>query len=52
MAGVLVCKKLAVVKPVEAWGGLAPNWEDLVRVSEVIGNGVYRLETLDGELIP
>ena len=52
MAGDLVCRKLAVARLVEAHGALAPNWEDLVQVLEVIGNGAYRLETLDGEPIP
>ena len=47
----LVCRKLAVARPIEAWGALAPNWEDPVRVSEAIGNGAYRLETLDGDTI-
>ena len=48
----LVCKKLAVARPIEARGALAPNWEDPVWVFEAIGNGAYRLETLDGEPIP
>ena len=52
LAGDLVCRKLAVVRPVEARGALAPNWEDPVRVSEAIGNEAYRLKTLDGEPSP
>ena len=52
MAEDLVCRKLAIARPVEARGALAPNWEDLVWVSKAIGNGAYRLETLDGEPIP
>ena len=52
LAGDLVCRKLVVARPVEARGALAPNWEEPVRVSEAIGNGAYRLETLDGEPIP
>ena len=36
----------------KARGALAPNWEDPVRVSQALGNGAYKLETLDGELIP
>ena len=35
----------------EGRGKLASNWEDLVKVFEDLGNGAYRLETLDGELI-
>ena len=41
-----------MARPIEARGALTPNWEDPVRVSEAIGNRVYRLETLDGEPIP
>ena len=52
LAGDLVCRKLAVARLVEACGALQPNWEDPVRVSEVIDNGAYRLETLDGDPIP
>ena len=52
LVGDLVCRKLAMARPVEAWGALALNWEDPVRVSKAIGNGAYRLETLDGEPIP
>ena len=52
LAGDLVCRKLEAARPIEAQGALAPNWEDLVRVSEAIGNGAYRLETLNGEPIP
>ena len=42
LAGDLVCRKLAVARPVEARGVLAPNWEDPVQVSKAIGNGAYR----------
>ena len=48
----LVCKKLAVARPIEARGVLTPNCEDPVWVSKAIGNEAYRLETLDGEPIP
>ena len=52
LPGDLVCRKLEATRPSEAHGALAPNWEDLVRVSHALGNGAYKLETLDGELIP
>ena len=52
LPGDLVCKKLKVARPSEARGALAPNWEDPVWVSQSVGNGAYKLETLDGELIP
>ena len=48
----MVCRKLAVARPVEARRALVPNWEEPVRVSEAISNRAYRLETLDGEPIP
>ena len=41
-----------MARSVEARGALAPNWEDAVRIFEAIGNGAYKLETLDGEPIP
>jgi len=31
---------------------LAPKWTGLFCVVEVLGNGVYRLETLEGGAIP
>ena len=31
---------------------MAPNWEDPVRVAGALGNGAYKLETLDDKLIP
>ena len=52
LPGDLVCRKLEAARPSEARGALAPNWKDPVRVSQSLGNGAYKLETLDGELIP
>ena len=52
LPGDLVCRKLEAARPSEARGALAPNREDPVRVSQSLGNGAYKLETLDGELIP
>ena len=50
--GDLVCRKLEATRSEEGRGKLAPNWEDPVRVAEVLGNGAYKLETLEGDLIP
>ena len=47
-----MCRKLEATRSEEGRGKLAPNWEDPVRVAEVLGNGAYKLETLDGDLIP
>ena len=52
LPGDLVCRKLEAARPNEARGALGPNWEDPVWVSQSLGNGTYKLETLDGELIP
>ena len=52
LPGDLVCRKLEAARPSEARGALAPNWKDPVQVSQAQGNGAYKLETLDGELIP
>ena len=52
LPGDLVCKKLEAVKPIEARGALPLKWEEPVRVLQALGNGAYKLETLDGELIP
>ena len=52
LPGDLVCRKLEAARPSKARGALAPKWEDSVRVSQVLGNGAYKLETLDGEPIP
>ncbi|MCI64001.1 hypothetical protein A2U01_0085258, partial [Trifolium medium] len=32
-------------------GKLAPNWEGLFRINEKFTGGVYRLETLQGEVM-
>ena len=52
LLGDLVYRKLEAVRPSETQGALASKWEELVWVSQALGNGAYRLETLDGELIP
>jgi len=35
-----------------SWGKLGPNWEGSYRVTSVIGVGAYRLEDLDGLVVP
>ena len=52
LLGNLVCRKVKAARPSEAHGALAPKWEEPVQVSQALGNGDYKLETLDGELIP
>ena len=52
LPGDLVCRKLEAARPSKAQRALAPNWEDPVQVSQSLGNGAYKLKTLDRELIP
>ena len=35
-----------------SWGKLGPNWEGPYRVTSVAGIGAYRLEDLDGVVVP
>ena len=35
-----------------SWGKLGPNWERPYRVTSVAGIGAYRLEDLDGVVVP
>ena len=50
--GDLVYRKMEATRSEEGIEKLAPNWEDPVRVVEVLENGAYKLKTLDGDLIP
>ena len=52
LPGDLVCRKLEAARPSEAHDALAPKQKEPVRVSQALGNGTYKLETLDEELIP
>ena len=52
LPGNLVSRKLEATGSKEGRGKLAPNWEDPIRISEDIGNGAYRLETLEVDPIP
>ena len=38
--------------PYQLENKLCPKWTDPFRIVEVLGNGVYRLETLEGGAIP
>ncbi|XP_016164514.1 uncharacterized protein LOC107607039 [Arachis ipaensis] len=48
----LVLQKTEQARKPPAHGKLAANWEGLYRVIEVIGNGAYRLQTLEGKDLP
>ncbi|XP_057758495.1 uncharacterized protein LOC130979143 [Arachis stenosperma] len=48
----LVLRKTEQARKPPAHGKLAANWEDPYRVTEVIGNGAYRLQTLKGKDLP
>ena len=48
----LVCRKLKATRRSEAQGALALKQEEPVLVSQVFGNGAYKIETFDGEQIP
>ena len=50
--GDLVCRKLEATRSEEGRGKLTLNWEDPVHIAQVLGNRAYKLEALDGELIP
>jgi len=38
--------------PYQLENKLSPKWTGPFRMIEVLGNGAYRLETLEGEIIP
>ncbi|XP_072066606.1 uncharacterized protein [Arachis hypogaea] len=48
----LVLRKTEQARRPSTHGKLAANWEGPYRVIEVIGNGAYRLQTLDGKDLP
>ncbi|XP_075649631.1 uncharacterized protein LOC142620086 [Castanea sativa] len=50
--GDLVLRKVVGVAKNPAWGKLGPNWEGPYRITSVAGVGAYRLEDLDGRVIP
>ena len=52
LLGDLVSRKLEATGSVEGRGKLTPNWEDPILVAKALGNGAYRLETLEGDPIP
>ncbi|XP_075633815.1 uncharacterized protein LOC142606333 [Castanea sativa] len=50
--GDLVLRKVVGVVRNPAWGKLGPNWEGPYRITSVAGIGAYRLEDLDGGVVP
>ncbi|XP_072073922.1 uncharacterized protein [Arachis hypogaea] len=48
----LVLRRNDVGLPTPGEGKLAANWEGPYRVKEVVGNGTYKLERLDGKEVP
>ncbi|XP_072077996.1 uncharacterized protein [Arachis hypogaea] len=48
----LVLRRNDVGHPMPGKGKLAANWEGPYRVKEVLGNGAYKLERLDGREVP
>ncbi|XP_074303191.1 uncharacterized protein LOC141637601 [Silene latifolia] len=50
--GDLVLRKVFPNKKEKSAGKLAPAWEGPYLIDSIIGQGVYRLQTLEGEMIP
>ncbi|XP_025639166.1 uncharacterized protein [Arachis hypogaea] len=48
----IVLRKAEQARRPSSHGKLAANWEGPYRIIEVIGNGAYRLQTLDGKDLP
>ncbi|RWV89381.1 hypothetical protein GW17_00048470, partial [Ensete ventricosum] len=47
--GDLVLRKTKVNNPTRIRGKLAPNWEGIYRVIDIVQDGTYHLATLDGD---
>ncbi|XP_075654923.1 uncharacterized protein LOC142625103 [Castanea sativa] len=50
--GDLVLRKIVGAARNPAWGKLGPNWEGPYKIISVAGVGAYRLEDLDGRVMP
>ncbi|XP_075663396.1 uncharacterized protein LOC142632974 [Castanea sativa] len=50
--GDLVLRKVVGTTRNPAWGKLGPNWEGPYKITSLAGIGAYRLEDLDGRVIP
>ncbi|XP_016164665.1 uncharacterized protein LOC107607204 [Arachis ipaensis] len=50
--GDLVVRKTELARRPPSHGKLAANWEGPYRVTQVLGNGAYKLETLTGTVLP
>ncbi|XP_057720073.1 uncharacterized protein LOC130934527 [Arachis stenosperma] len=52
LKGDLVLRKTETARKPPTHGKLAANWDGPYRISEVLGQGAYKLESLDGKPIP
>ncbi|XP_072086570.1 uncharacterized protein [Arachis hypogaea] len=50
--GDLVLRKTEAARKPPSHGKLAANWDGPYRISEVLGNGAYILELIDGKVLP
>ncbi|XP_072089283.1 uncharacterized protein [Arachis hypogaea] len=50
--GDLVLRKTEAARKPPSHGKLAANWDGPYRISEVLGNGAYILELIDGQVLP
>ena len=48
----LVLRKIVGTTKNQSWGKLGPNWEDLYRITSVVGIGAYYLEDLNENIVP
>ncbi|XP_072081062.1 uncharacterized protein [Arachis hypogaea] len=52
VTGDLVLRKTETARKPPTHGKLAANWDGPYRVSQALGQGAYKLETLDGNFLP
>ena len=50
--GDFVLKKVFQSTKVTNLGKLSPTWEGPYRIHDIAGKGAYRLETIDGKILP
>ncbi|XP_072060182.1 uncharacterized protein [Arachis hypogaea] len=50
--GDLILRKTDTARKPPSHGKLAANWDGPYRIAEVLGNGVYKLESIDGKILP
>ena len=51
-AGDLVLRKMEALGRANEEGKVTPNWEGPYKIAEVLREGTFKLETLDGKLLP